>query len=143
MARPAGIENYEGPADDAAFSEVIAEFSPRVQTLARSVRRLVYDVLPETVEVVWLRQGTVGWGTGPKKMSEQFAYLLPFEEHVTFGFYYGAELPDPANLFGGTSRNRGNMRSIKITDESQLESPELRDLVAAATRHRVPPPKKS
>ena len=143
MARPAGIENYEGPADDKAFSEVVSEFSPRVQTLARAVRRLVYDALPETVEVVWIRQGTVGWGTGPKKMSEQFAYMLPFEEHVTFGFYYGAELPDPGELFGGTSRNKGTMRSIKITDEGQVEQPELRDLVAAATRHRVPPPKKS
>ena len=67
--------------------------------------------------------------------------MLPFEEHVTFGFYYGVELPDPGELFGGTSRNKGTMRSIKITEEGQVEQPELRDLVAAETRQIVPPPK--
>ena len=74
MAEPAGIINRYGPKDDAAFREIVADATPEIQELAHAVRRLVYDVLPQTVEVVWPKQGSVGWGTGPKKFSEQFAY---------------------------------------------------------------------
>ena len=139
----AGVVNYAGPQDDAAFEAVIADAPPAVQALARAVRALVYDVLPETVEVVWPQQGSTGWGTGPRKMSDQFAYMLPFKGHVTFGFYYGAELPDPAGLFGGPSTNKGTMRSVRIAALGDVERPELRALVDAATRHRVPPVSRS
>ena len=137
----AGIENYDGLDHDQEFEAVIEEHAPEVQTLARMVRRLVYDVLPETVEVVWPHQGTVGWGTGPKKMSEQFSYLQAFKSHVGLGFYYGSELPDATDLFGGPSSNKGTMRSVRITSVEQVDSPALRELVRAATTHRVPPPR--
>jgi hypothetical protein len=79
MAEPAGRVNDRGRENDAAFVEIIAESSDAIQELARAVRDLIYDVLPQTVEVVWPRQGSVGWGTGPKKFTEQFAYLMPFQ----------------------------------------------------------------
>jgi hypothetical protein len=53
MAEPAGIINRYGPKDDAAFREIVADATPEIQELAHAVRRLVYDVLPQTVEVVW------------------------------------------------------------------------------------------
>ncbi|MGI8517122.1 MAG: hypothetical protein ACR2ME_02085 [Acidimicrobiia bacterium] len=34
-------------------------------------------------------------------------HVTPFKKHVTFGFYYGGELPDPAGLLptkGGCDR---------------------------------------
>jgi hypothetical protein len=136
----AGIENHEGPEHDAEFEEVIDDHTPEVRDLARAVRQLIYQVLPETVEVVWPHHGSVGWGTGPKKMSEQFSYLQAFKSHIGFGFYYGSELPDPTGLFRGPSSNKGTMRSIRITSRQQLDDPALRDLVEAATTHRVPPP---
>ena len=90
MAEKAGVINDPGRDHDAAFTEVIESSPPEVQELARAVRDLVYDVLPQTVEVVWPRQRSVGWGTGPKKFSEQFAYFMPFKKHVTLGFYTAA-----------------------------------------------------
>ncbi|MFG1817619.1 hypothetical protein ACGFIF_27935 [Kribbella sp. NPDC049174] len=47
--------------------------------MARAVRELVYDVLPGTIEVVWKKQGSVGWGIGPKEFTEQFANLMPIK----------------------------------------------------------------
>jgi hypothetical protein len=52
MAEPAGRVNDRGREDDAAFAEIIAESSDAIQELARAVRDLIYDVLPQTVEVV-------------------------------------------------------------------------------------------
>jgi hypothetical protein len=86
MAGPAGRVNDRGRENDAAFAEIIAASSPAIQQLARAVRNLIYDVLPQTIEVAWPRQGSVGWGTGVKKFTEQFAYLMPFKRHVTLAF---------------------------------------------------------
>lgn len=122
--------------DDSVFTEMAAGSPQAVSDLALASRALIYDVLPETVEVVCFRQRSAGYGTGPKKMSEQFCWLAPFSKHVVFGFYYGTELPDPEGLLEGT----GNpMRHVKIRTSEDLDNPALRRLVEAAGAHRVPP----
>ncbi|HKX14646.1 MAG TPA: DUF1801 domain-containing protein [Propionibacteriaceae bacterium] len=143
MAEPAGRLNDRGRENDTAFAEIIAGSSPAIQDLARAVRDLIYDVLPQTIEVVWPRQGSVGWGTGAKKFTEQFAYLMPFQRHVTLGFYHGGGLPDPSGLLPETGgRQAGGtltMRSLRITSREQLRDPALRKLIEAATVTGVPP----
>jgi hypothetical protein len=145
MTEAAGVVNDRGRENDAAFNGVIAESSDEVRVLARAVRDLVYEVLPQTVEVIWPRQGSVGWGTGPRKFTEQFAYLMPFKGHVTLGFYRGGELPDPAGLLpdSGGSQVSGSlsMRSLKITSLEDVRRPELRALVEASTKRGIPPPR--
>ena len=144
MVEAAGIVNDRGRSNDAEFSDVIAPSPEEVQALARAVRDLVYDVLPETVEVVWPRQGSVGWGIGAKKFTEQFAYLMPFKHHVTLGFYRGGDLTDPEALLpdkggmqvGGTL----SMRSLKLTSLDEVARPALRALLHESTRTGVPPP---
>ena len=144
MAESAGVVNDKGAANDNAFDEILAGFSPAVRELARAIRALIYDVLPETVEVVWPRQGSVGWGTGPKKFTEQFAYLMPFTKHVTLGFYRGGEIPDPELLLPATGGRQVSgtlsMRSLKISTLEQVQRPALRRLIEASTRQGIPPP---
>lgn len=144
VAKAAGIVNDRGRSNDGAFASLIAASSEEMQALARAVRDLVFDVLPQTVEVVWPRQGSVGWGTGEKKFTEQFAYLMPFKRHVTLGFYRGGELADPDGLLpeqggkqvGGTL----SMRSLKLTSLDEVARPALRALLDESTRTGVPPP---
>jgi hypothetical protein len=144
VAGGAGIINREGRGNDAEFKALVAASPPAVQELAHAVRDLVYDVLPQTVEVVWPRQGSVGWGTGPKKFTEQFAYLMPFKGHVTLGFYRGGELADPEGLLpaSGGQQVSGtlSMRSVKITRLDQVSRPALRALIEVATRTGIPEP---
>ena len=133
----AAIVNRAGREDHAAFDSVVAESSDDVKALAKAVRDLVFDVFPGAVEVVWPKQGSVGWGIGPKKFSEQFTYFLPFKKHVTLGFYYGGELADPAGLLSGGGRQvsgKLSMRSLKIADADDVRRPELRALIEAAVR---------
>ena len=134
----AAIINRVGRGDHAAFESVLSQSSDEIKQLGRSVRDLVFDVMPQAVEVVWPKQGSVGWGIGPKKFSEQFAYFLPFKKHVTLGFYYGGELRDPAGLLGGGGRQvsgKLSMRSLKIADMDAVRAPELRELIQAAVRN--------
>jgi hypothetical protein len=131
----AGVVNREGRAAHAAFDGVVAASSPAVRQLAGAVRDLIFDVYPQAVEVVWPRQGSVGWGIGPRKFSEQFSYFMAFKNHVTLGFYYGGELPDPAGLLGEGGRQvsgKLSMRSVRINELAEVRRPELRELIVAA-----------
>ena len=122
--------------DSSVFEEIIAGFPKHIRDLALASRNLIFDVMPQTVEVVWPKQRTAGYGTGPKKMTEQFCWLAPQAKHVVFGFYYGTELPAPEGLLKGTGQL---MRHVKIRSMADLENPDLRRLVEVATTHRVPP----
>ncbi len=140
MAAAAGVVNDGGRDNDEVFSAVLATSIVEVQQLARAVRDLVYDELPATVEVAWPRQGSIGWGIGPKKFTEQFAYLMPFTRHVTLGFYHGGELPDPDGLLpeAGGRQVSGTlaMRSLRIESLDEVTRPALRQLVQAAVLHQ-------
>jgi hypothetical protein len=122
--------------DEAAFETIVATRSLAVGELAKRVRALVLDVLPGVFEVVWKQQKIAGYGTGPKKMTEHFCWIAPASAHVSLGFNYGAELPDPDGLLEGTGRL---FRHVKLASKGDVEANSLRRLLVAATRHRVPP----
>jgi hypothetical protein len=117
---------------DGGFDEITVEANPKVEELARAAKSLILDVMPDVVEVAWPRQKIIGYGVGPKKMSEQFCYIAVFKERINLGFYYGANLPDPAKLLEGTGKS---LRHVKISDLEQLSDPDLRQLVEAASRY--------
>ena len=137
MAEPAGSVNDRGRENYAAFAEIIAGSSPGIQELAHAVRNLIYDVLPQTIEVVWPRQGSAGWGTGVKKFTEQFAYLMPFKGHITLGFYHGGQLLPATG--GRQAGGKLTMRSLRISSLEQVRDPALRALIKAATETGIPP----
>jgi len=132
MSGTAGVVT-SGPAE---FTAMVEGSPDPVPSLALASRALILDVFPRAVEVVWPQQRTAGYGTGPKKMTEQFCWLAPYAKHVVFGFYYGTELPDPEGLLEGTGRL---MRHVKIRTPDDLTRPALRALLTAASTHRVPP----
>ena len=121
--------------DQELFEQAIAAYPEPIKALARQVRALIHDILPEVVEVVWVQQKNTGFGTGIKKNTEHFCWLMPAQNHVNLGFNYGAELPDPAKLLEGTGEL---FRHVKIRNAEQLKHPALRALVRFATSYRVP-----
>ncbi|MGO3183465.1 MAG: DUF1801 domain-containing protein [Aequorivita sp.] len=119
------------------FEEAIQSFSSDIKEIAREARKLIYKVLPEVVEVVWIKQKNIGFGTGPKKKTEHFCWLMPATKHVSLGFNFGAELPDPKNLLEGTGKS---YRHYKIRSVENLYNPALIELLKYAITYRVPPP---
>ena len=117
------------------FDAIMAESSPAVRELATRTRALIREVFPAVVEVPWPRQRVIGYGVGPKKMSEHFCYIAVHKDHVNLGFNYGSELPDPEHLLKGPGKL---LRHTKITKPEDLSRPGLRELIEAATTHRMP-----
>lgn len=122
--------------NEQAFEQVTESFSDYIKEIARQIRKLVYKVLPEVVEIVWIKQKNIGFGTGPKKKTEHFCWVMPATNHVTLGFNYGAELPDPTNLLEGTGKL---FRHYKVKSVEDLSNPDLIKLLRYSTTYRVPP----
>lgn len=118
------------------FEKAIQCFSEEIKEIARQTRKLIYRVLPEVVEIVWIKQKNIGFGTGRKKKTEHFCWLMPATNHVNLGFNYGAELPDPKGLLEGTGKL---FRHYKVKSVEELLNPDLIDLLKYATTYRVPP----
>lgn len=117
------------------FDEIVSGVSPKARELARQARALIEAVYPAVVEVPWPKQRVIGYGVGPKKMSEHFCYISVSENHINVGFMYGAELPDPHKLLEGSGKL---LRHVRITQLHELENPALRELLEVASKHRMP-----
>ncbi len=116
-----------------SFEDVITASDPHVQQLARHVRSLIAEVYPEVVEVPWPNQKTVGYGLGPRKMSEHFCWISVHRSHVNLGFNYGADLPDPDHLLDGSGKR---FRHIKLRRAEGTKGPGPRRLLEAAIGER-------
>ncbi len=60
-----------------------------------------------------------------------FAYVDAFKAHANVGFFYGADLDDPAGLLEGAGKR---MRHVKVRWGSSVNAAALGELIAAAYR---------
>ena len=58
-----------------------------------------------------------------------FGYVNIFKDHVNVGFFFGAELEDPARLLQGTGKR---MRHVKLRAGADVDSAALGALIEAA-----------
>lgn len=58
-----------------------------------------------------------------------FAYVDAFTAHANIGFFFGAELPDPAGLLEGSGKR---MRHVKVRWGEPVDEAALGELIAAA-----------
>jgi len=114
---------------DREFREILERHSPAVREIATKTRALLYAIMPGLVEVVWLPQGNAGYGIGPKKMSEQFAWIVPASKHVALAFPHGTSLADPDGLLQGTG---ASIRNVRLSSADDVAAPALRRLVEVA-----------
>jgi hypothetical protein len=121
--------------DYGTFEEAVGA-GDHARELAYELRKLIAEVMPDVVEAPWPKLRMASYGVGPKKKSEHFCYISAQKEDVNLGFYYGAELPDPQNLLRGNGKL---LRHVKIREPKEIHSRALRQLLKAATKHRMPP----
>jgi hypothetical protein len=115
------------------FEDILVNSKTQVAAIAHQLRGLIAEVYPEAIEVPRPNEHHVDYGVGANKLSEIFGYLCPLQEYIRLGFYYGASLPDPSGLLVGTGKR---LRHIKIYSLSEVEGPEVRQLLEAAVRER-------
>jgi len=115
------------------FDKAIGASSPQIQEIARALRSLIADVYPGLVEAPWPKLHVVGYGVGPKKLTEHFCYIGAYRDSANLGFNHGRALPDPEGLLEGTGKS---FRHVKILTLDFLERPALRNLLVASVTER-------
>ena len=115
------------------WQELLVQLPPEVAALVTAADELIRRTDPDAVRVVWPHQRTVGYGVGPKKMSEHYAYLAVHPRHVNLGCNYGARLDD-----GGLLERTGqNMRKMTVRTVDDLADPRLVPLLRVARQERL------
>jgi hypothetical protein len=115
------------------FGDALTKSPPAVKQLARSVRTLVSEVCPDGYEVPWPRLRVIGYGIGPRKSTEHFCYIAPYDEHVNLGFNHGLNLSDPDGMLEGGGKS---FRHVKIRTKADVMNPGLKRLLREAMRER-------
>ncbi|MBW2463354.1 MAG: DUF1801 domain-containing protein [Deltaproteobacteria bacterium] len=72
---------------------------------------------------------SIKWSQPVFELDGPFCYVRAFPKHVNFGFWRGAELPDPKRRLKGTG---GKMRHIRLTSLDDIDERAFRALVKAA-----------
>ena len=130
---PSGVNSMKTIDHYGSFEDAIIESTLHTQELARRIRELIAEVYPGVVEVPWPNQQTVGYGIGPKKMSEHFCYIGVYRNHVNLGFNYGSDLPDPAHLLEGSGKR---FRHVQFHSAEDVSRRALRRLLEVAVEER-------
>lgn len=122
-----------GPAAADGWDALLAQLTPEVAALVVAADEVIRSTDPAVVRVVWPHQRTVGYGIGPKKMSEHYAYLAVHPRHVNLGCTYGARLDDDG-LLEGTGQN---MRRMTVRTVDDLADPRLVPVLRRACAERL------
>ena len=115
------------------FEELVANADTAVAEIAHTLRHIVLEIHPETVEVVRLGDKAASYGVGPKKMSEAYCYIMPLTDRVNLGFYHGTAVSDPHNLLEGSGKR---LRHVKVNTVAEAQQTAVADLIRAALAER-------
>jgi hypothetical protein len=115
------------------WAALLAQLDPEVATILVAADDLVRRTDPDVVRVVWPHQKTVGYGVGPRKMSEHYAYIAVHPTHINLGCNYGAHLDDGGLLEGAGQ----NMRKMTVRTVDALDDPRVVPTLRAARQERL------
>jgi hypothetical protein len=106
----------------------IAGLSAGFRSIAESLVVLVKDVVPTAT-------ASIKWGQPVFEHGGPMIWMKAFAKHFGFGFWRGAELPDPKGLLQGEG---DRMRHVKLRAPGDVDASALRALVrAAATANKT------
>jgi hypothetical protein len=121
------------PEQDDGWDDLLVQLTPEVTALVTAADALIRRADPAVVRVVWPHQKTIGYGVGPRKMSEHYAYIAVHPKHINLGCNYGAHLDD-GGLLEGTGQN---MRKMTVRTVEALDDPRVVPVLRAARQERL------
>lgn len=119
-----GLLRFDGAVErDPAVDAWLTERSGELGAIARRWFELMRQCGDDVRELVHDGGPVACVGDAP------FAYVNAFTSHVNAGFFYGADLPDPAGLLEGDGKR---MRHVKLRPGAAVNAPALARLIDEA-----------
>jgi hypothetical protein len=114
--------------DNKSVDDFLATYTPEIASLARQLRSLILDVIPESIEQVDIPAKLIGYGYD-RTYTGTVCGIAPQKTYVNLMFAKGTELPDPDGLLEGTGKKA---RHVKIRTAEDMNKPAVRTLLHAA-----------
>jgi hypothetical protein len=108
----------------------IDRYTPEIAAQARACLKTLRSRMPGAIQLVYDNYNALVIGFGPTaRPSEAIFSLVLYPRYLRLFFFQGKRVPDPDKLLEG----KGNVvRSILISSPSDLNRPDIRELMATA-----------
>ena len=107
------------------LEEYLSNLSPDLQAITRELCAVARKNMSGANEFIY--RDAVGYSVS-KSPFDRIGNIAPQKGYVNFGFFFGADLPDPKHLLVG---ERKRLRHVKIRSVEDAKNPALGKLVAA------------
>jgi len=88
--------------------EYLSNLPPDLQAITRELRTVARQNMPGAHEFIY--HDAVGYSVSESPF-DRICYIAPQKGYVNFGFFFGADLPDPEHLLVGEGKR---LRHVKI-----------------------------
>ena len=125
MPAPTRMTARVSPLKGVAVDEYVAKkLTPGQAEIVNALRQLIRAAAPAATE-------SLKWGQPVYEENGPFAYIKPGKNHVTFGFWRGAELADPKGRLEGDG---DRMKHVKLASLADIRRSELQKFVKEALK---------
>ena len=113
----------------------MASYPPNVIAAALWLREFVWELYPDTNELIYDNYNAVAFGWSPTdKAGDVFCSIAVCSDHVNFGFNRGVDFPDHKKILLG---NGSQYRFIRVKDKSDFPEEYIKELLAMAYENSV------
>jgi hypothetical protein len=110
-------------------------YPDKVKAAALSLRDFVWDLYPDTNELIYDNYNAVAFGWSPTdKAGDVFCSIAVFSDHVNFGFNRGVDIDDPGNMLLGDG---SQYRYIKVKHKEDFPEWYMKQLLEDAYQNSI------
>lgn len=110
-------------------------YPDKVKAAALWLREFVWDLYPDTNELIYDNYNAVAFGWSPTdKAGDVFCSIAVFSDHVNFGFNRGVDIDDPGNMLLGDG---SQYRYIKVKDKEDFQEWYMKQLLEEAYQNSI------
>jgi hypothetical protein len=118
------------------IARFVAKFTPAIAAELRAARARLCARFPRGFELVYDNYNALVFAVSPtEKTSDAFISVAGYPNWVTLFFLPGTDLHDPHGLLEGAGKQ---VRSIRLRNPAQIDTPAVRALIAQAARPHAP-----
>src|ERR1700735_2408642 len=113
--------------DNKELLKFLKPYPAEVQKMALWLRDLVWDLYPDSNELIYDNYNAVAFGWSPTdRLGHSFCSVAVMPKYVHFGFYWGSEISDPEKRLLG----KGNQyRYIVVREKADFPKTYIKKLV--------------
>jgi hypothetical protein len=112
----------KSPVAGTSVDDYVAKLDGAQAEVIRALRQIIREIAPDAKE-------SIKWAQPVFEENGPFAFMKANKNHVTFGFWRGAELADPEGLLEGDG---DRMKHVKLAGPGDIRPKVLRAFVRAA-----------